>query len=478
MKKIIWLLTFLISTAYAATPLWTFTPQTATSFKIVPGESRNVQYLVTNQSRKTHTLAYQVISGLVQNTGAGYCSNPFTLGSQQSCVLRLDVDGSQLQILGNITSGPVVCEQNGPGLQCYQPSAANQLNIQLFYTTLVVTPVTTSLTPLGLKASASGNPRQMTVTNTGTVSAVSLLLTKNNMPTGTLITNDLCTGITLEPGSSCTFNIQPGATVSSNCTTGIVPTPGTVIASATNSSQTVAAIAASTAYAVVLNYGCIYQQGYIYAIDDTQGCISGACIGGIGGKVAALKDQAPYSNRIIWSSNGSSATSFIPIYGISETSTVGTPNPNTGQITGQVACNGKTDGACDTNNIVTYYNANRAAGGAAPTPLTQYASGLCKASIGGYTDWYLPAICEMGPPSNGSGCALGTPNMVTNLNLLLTSCTDFSCLAGRYWSSTELSGNPTYSAWNQLFASGGGSNQNGSPKFNTLGVRCSRTLTP
>ena len=200
----IWLLTFLISTAYAATPLWTFTPQTATSFKIVPGELRNVQYLVTNQSRKTHTLAYQVISGLVQNTGAGYCSNPFTLGSQQSCVLNVTVLGSHIQ--GNITTGPVVCEQNGPGLQCYQPSAPNQLNIQLL-TTLAISPTTTSSTPLGL--AVSGNPRQMTVTNTGTVSAVSLSLT-NNMPAGTSIINDLCTGITLQPGSSCTFNIQPG----------------------------------------------------------------------------------------------------------------------------------------------------------------------------------------------------------------------------------------------------------------------------
>jgi hypothetical protein len=179
-----------------------------------------------------------------------------------------------------------------------------------------------------------------------------------------------------------------------------------------------------------------------------------------------------------WSSNGSGTiVSYRAIFGISEISTSGSPNPSAGQIAGQSACNGRTDGACNTTNIVTYYNANRTAGGAAPTPLTQYASGLCKASIGGYTDWYLPAICEMGPDSGSSICVSGTPNMVTNLPSLRTSCTGTSCLSGFYWSSTELSGNPTRRAWFQFFASGGGSFQASNDKINTFRVRCSRALT-
>lgn len=47
-------------------------------------------------------------------------------------------------------------------------------------------------------------------------------------------------------------------------------------------------------------------------------------------------------------------------------------------------------------------------------------------------------------------------------------------IAGNYWSSTENSGNPQNNAWNQNFASGGGSNQNNDNKNNQLGVRCSR----
>jgi hypothetical protein len=144
-----------------------------------------------------------------------------------------------------------------------------------------------------------------------------------------------------------------------------------------------------------------------------------------------------------------------------------------------MACNGSTEGACNTSNIVTYYNANRTKGGAAPTPLTQYASGLCKANIGGYTDWYLPAICEMGPASSGSGCASDTPNMVANLpTLLATPCTvGSSCLAGAYWSSTEVSGYPLGYAWGQGFESVDSSVQRIAVKDGPFGVRCSRTLT-
>jgi hypothetical protein len=59
-----------------------------------------------------------------------------------------------------------------------------------------------------------------------------------------------------------------------------------------------------------------------------------------------------------------------------------------------------------------------------------------------------------------------------------TSCSlGGSCLAGNYWSSTEASANPQYSAWSQYFASSGGSGQTIVFKSLTLGVRCARALT-
>lgn len=39
-----------------------------------------VQYQVTNESRKTHTLMMIPVPGITQITTAGNCSNPFTLG--------------------------------------------------------------------------------------------------------------------------------------------------------------------------------------------------------------------------------------------------------------------------------------------------------------------------------------------------------------------------------------------------------------
>jgi hypothetical protein len=232
---------------------------------------------------------------------------------------------------------------------------------------------------------------------------------------------------------------------------------------------------------VVLNYGCIYQGGYIFAMTETAELAES-----IGGTVVTQTDQAPrFPNGVVWSSNSTNTGAVYDIiYGTSETSTTGAPNPNTNQVTGQVACNGATDGSCNSGNIIAYYSP--------PTTdpaitSSYYAAGRCTATISGYSDWYLPAICEMGPASGGSGCSPTTQDIVSQLPDLLgnpsagtpsTSCTyGANCLAGSYWSSTEVSGAPTNLAWAQYFASGGGSGQGDGPKGATLGVRCSRALT-
>jgi uncharacterized protein YjdB len=329
-----------------------------------------------------------------------------------------------------------------------------------------------SVNDTALNSALTGNPRTITIENNGTNTATNVTYTLSPaLPSGSSISPASCGDIA--PNATCTLTITPGSTPSA-ASGDISPTPITLIASGGNTNTLGLQID-------ILIYGSVYQGGYIYAVDDTT-----PTTGSIGGKVVSLADQAArYPGGIIWSSNSSGTyDGGVSLYGISETSTTSSPNPSTGQVAGQSACYGNSDGSCDTANIIAYYSP--------PTTSpainhSYYAAGLCKATINGYADWYLPAICEMGPASNSSGCAAGTQNIISDFPDLVgdpgasnpsTSCTVGSnCLAGRYWSSTEGSVLPQNVAWYQYFASGGGSVQNHSGKLSLLGVRCSRALT-
>lgn len=344
-----------------------------------------------------------------------------------------------------------------------------------------------SITNLNLKA--SGTSRVITITNTGSYAASGLTVTPLGLPSGT--TDSTTCPSRLEAGSLCTITITPGANATSNCNTGIQPTPGTVTVSANNVPTSVQSNVS------VLDYGCIYQSGYIFSMDDTT-----STAGSIGGKVLSQSDQAANASVVVWASNGASTTdySYDAIPGIDLSSTAGTGSPsfssfstifgvtytNTLSLTPSnfSQCNAATDGLCNTNNIFVFYNTyttNYNIGPApytavlASTPTTYYPVGLCHTLVdGGYTDWYVPAICEMGPASNGSNCTVGIQNIYTNLSILHTSCAGSQCLTGNYWSSTEDTADPQSNAWYQLF--------NGvqfvNAKSSALKVRCSRVFVP
>ncbi len=335
-----------------------------------------------------------------------------------------------------------------------------------------ITNLALSISGLTLNGQPSGQARTITVTNSSDVTATGLSISYPTWPTGTTAISNC--GTTLAAGSTCTITVTPSTTPTSSCaTTGIAPTPGVVTVSANG-------VTPVTSNVVVLNYGCIYQGGYIFAMTETADAAES-----IGGTVVTQTDQEPrWPGGIVWSSNSTNTGAvFDAIYGISETSTTGSPNPSTGQVTGQLPCDGATDGSCNSNNIIAYYSPPTT--NPAITP-DYYAAGRCTTvNDGDNSDWYLPAICEMGPASNGSGCAVGTQNIVSQLPSLLgttgTDCTyGANCLAGYYWSSTEGSANPQSVAWEQSFASGGGSGQGSyyGGKSNEDGVRCVRVLTP
>lgn len=444
----------LLATAvHAGTPVWTFSPLTATSVIVSTTGSAIVQYAVTNQSNKTHTLRMRPIEG-IQAEG---CTTP--LGAHQSCTLTLSITGSTLT--GAVVGGPVLCESGNPN-QCYQPSQGDALNIQQSGSPVLTSSVdslalsVSGHTEYGITATSgsgaqtSGVPRVITITNTGSLIATGLTLSSSNLPSGTS-TSSTC-GSSLASSASCTITVTPGTTASSDssgssCANGGTPVAGTIQISSDN--------AATKAISVlVLDYACIHQEGYIFAFDDTA-----AITGSVGGKVAATVDQ---NVGIVWDSSTNCSNS-LECY---ETDADSTTN-------GANALGGNT---YLIYNVLTTENSELA---------SSYAAGLCTVAISGYSDWYLPAICEMGYGSSNA-CGSSVTPMLQNMQSNLIDIDSVSSVAsgltgggdnGRYWSSTEESGNPI-AARIQYFGSGGGSHQDDPDKYSQRGVRCVRGLTP
>lgn len=120
----------MITATCASTPLLTFEPLTATAITVPENDTAIVQYRVTNQSTKPHTLAVQPLQSITQVTTFGLCNNPFVLSGKGSCILSLQINGSQLN--SPILDGPVVCQQGSTNL-CYRPSSANVLRLSQQY---------------------------------------------------------------------------------------------------------------------------------------------------------------------------------------------------------------------------------------------------------------------------------------------------------------------------------------------------------
>jgi len=432
------------------------------------------------------------------DTGAAYNATVLTQPATQTCTIS---SGAGVIGSSDVTDVAVTCINH--------PSSTT-LSISASTLALANNCQPASSCVTAQSSALTGNPRKIIVTNTGTSTAQNLSALSAGLPTGTSISST-CSG-TLAAGDSCTITVAPGSMASSSCQTGIAPTPGSVTVSGSNSSQV-------TSNVVVLTYGCQYQGGFVYSLDDTT-----ADTGSIGGKVVSLMDQAapyiasgPQATSLIWSSNGAGASSadvsndIVPL--ISETSGVSDSHA-TAQVSFDSwyantstfpfpamsafsACDGAVDGACNSGNIQAIYNSYQTNHGVGappyvlspgPTPPTYYAAGSCTATINSYSDWYLPAICEVDALNVDVVCPAGTQSMLGSLSFLIgddnapspeTSCSPpsgTSCLAGFYWTSTQSSLNPRVTTWAEMFTAGG-SSQTSVAKDTPLGVRCSRALT-
>lgn len=472
---------FSCHTAFAGTPLWTFTPLTTTTITVPTDSTAIVQYQVTNQSSKSHTLKMQAIPSITQLTnGAGICGATFTLAGKASCTLSLQVNGSALTTV--ISGGPVVCEQ-GSSMQCYQPSAVNSLNITPVAPSSAVT-LSVSGSPLTLNPNGSGN---LTITNTSsTVSALNItsnfsgtaldgnvfesgntcayvpplgscsityvanntLVSLTSFPIQGTNTNAISAAIEVVSGASLS-SINPssgsasggtGFTLSGSGLTGatsvtfdgIAATSLNVVNSTTVTGVTPAHAVGSVDIAIDTPSGnATLPNGYTYTTTAVgQPAFGGiiACLNPSNNLIAAVADN---SVSISWGGMGS------PTGATSNTDGEG----NTTAIVSAIGAGSYAAELCDTYEVDSQGN----------TP--------CQAGNTCYNNWFLPA----GNNTLNSG----------QLNCLYSNRVAIGGFsASPYWSSTEANAN---NAYQQNFLNG---TETTSAKTTTIAVRCVRTFTP
>jgi hypothetical protein len=361
--KILAIFSLGVGMAQASQPIISFTPVTSTSFPIYNDSTQHVYYRVTNNSSSPHTFIPSALpAGVSQLTkGQGICGSPFKLNGGASCTLAYTVSGSQLA--GSLVYQPKICQTAPDGTpspyMCYQSSAINAMSVTLINSVAPVK-LRISQTFIGLKVSGGVPvPRHFTIYNDTANPALGLTTTYlSSYPAGTTVSD--C-GDTISNNSSCTITVTPGPTPNAPAGSGTAaPTYFVLVGTNTN---------ALTAGFEVLTYNNLYEGTSIFSIDDTT-----PDTGSIGGDGL----DATSAPILQWSPTND----LVP--GVSFTST-----------SSPTSCAGSTDGNCNTTLINNYYS----------TSPQNYAAGFCGAkTTGGYIDWYLPAICQL-----GYGDIIGTP---------------------------------------------------------------------
>lgn len=297
---------------------------------------------------------------------------------------------------GGSTNGPLTCASAGAAACTGGGSAV--------VPPVPATTLATSVSTLTLWE--SGTQRTITVTNIGVDTATGVATNMAGSSSGFGVFPLSCGDIA--PGGSCVLTVSPGFTATA-APGDPAPVPIPLGIAGTNTSTI-------TVFIHVLTYGSVYQSGYVFAVDESTPVNTS-----IGGKVVQLQDQA----ATIWSATND------PVPGIDETNATN--------------CVGNSEGACNTGKITTVYSA---------TSPTTYAAGLCTQTIGGFSDWYLPAICELGYDGTtaGSGCG----SSATTIQSMQKTLLDFANLgifaaATPYWSST-LSQASVSDAWTHTFS--------------------------
>lgn len=486
----------LFNAVEAGKPLWVFTPLTATTLSVPSNATATVQYQITNQSTKIHTLTMQSIQGITQlTTGLGVCGNPFILTGKASCTLSLQVNGSQLT--HSISDGPSVCVQ-GSTLQCYRPALGDILHITQ---ASPITDATISVLDSPLTLTTNGPVGTLTIRND------SLIVAATNITSN--FTGTALDGNVTETGSDCSY-VEP----QHNCT--LTYTPGNTVVPQTNfiiqgsntnaftaaiqidSGVTLTGISPSSGPASGGTGVTLTGTGFTDATSLTFGGTAATSLNVVSSTnaTAVTPAQATGAVDVVITTPSGSATKTngftyattavgqsayggtIACLNSGNNLIAATADNSTGIQWGGIGTNvpsaeSTTDGATNTANIV---NCLTTGGGgcAGGTDITTYAAGICSTyevdSQGHtpcesgntcYSDWFLPAGNNT-DPSTGQ------------LNCLYTNQATIGGFASAvYWSSTE--GNNAVFAWIQYFSGGV---QFSDVKDGDRRVRCVRGFNP
>ncbi len=201
------------STDAAIQPRFLIIPTTSTNVSISSTNTATVQYRVTNQTAITRQLTIVSVSGITQILGGdGYCSNPFTLAHGQSCLLTLQINGSQFS-LGTTTKAVEVCKTNpdhyspNPFL-CSKTNPANHLNI----TVSAPIPPRLSVTPRVLDLAVNGVAGELIISNLSsneTASNIRASFDGTSLEGNVIQNASNC--LSVSPGKTCSLVFTPGS---------------------------------------------------------------------------------------------------------------------------------------------------------------------------------------------------------------------------------------------------------------------------
>ncbi len=280
-------------------------------------------------------------------------------------------------------------------------------------------PLILSLPTLALKA--NGFDRVITIKASTAVKHVKYTLAPA-LPTGSRISPADCGD--MKAGGTCELTIHPGSKPSAAA--GVASKPSRLRIQGVNTP-------ALTTEVTILAYGSYYQQGYVFALNDSTPAHQS-----VGATMMALTDN---HRQMAWHQGAILATKAMSL----------------------------TNGALNTLKIHAHYPTELNAVNLCATYTIDASShSPCQAGAVCYSHWYLPSICELGPAAEQADCAQKTANIVTNVVLTPYGLGD---LSGAYWSSTEINAG---TAWVQNFVQGDANAQLSMAKDFQLSVRCVR----